>query len=291
MSRQLVIGASGQVGEHLLNALKEQGADVIGTCFSHSFEGLCPLDIRQPEAVTDLLMRMSPSVIYLPASLTNVDYCESHTAEAFAINVTGVKNVVDAAERIGARLVYFSSDYIFDGVTGPYSEDAPANPVCEYGRQKLSAEHIVALQASQSLIIRTTVVYGWERQGKNFVQRLITSLEKGESVRVPHDQVGSPTYAPELARAVVELAGQELTGVFHIVGPQRTSRFDFARAVAQCFGLDERLLQPVPTAELGQAAPRPLNAGMQVSKVTAHLSFPLSSYLEGLQKMRQEKRA
>ena len=291
MKSHLVIGASGQVGEHLMDVLRSRDVDCVGTSFSHPFDGLFQLDIRNLHDVRNLLSRVRPAVIHIPASLTNVDYCETHVEEGFAINVIGVKNIVQTVEEMGARIVYFSSDYIFDGVQGPYHEDAPANPICEYGRQKLAAEHVVALQARDHLIIRTTVVYSWERQGKNFVQRLITNLQNGQSMRVPDDQIGNPTYAPELAQAVVELVEQDLNGVFHVVGPERTSRFEFACEAAKCFGLDVHLLKPVTTSELGQKAARPLNAGMVTDKVMSYLKKPLSSYKDGLDRMVREKLA
>lgn len=289
MKSHLVIGASGQVGEHLMGVLQSRNVDCIGTSFSHSFDGLLSLDIRSRENVHSLLSRVRPAVIYIPASLTNVDYCETHPQDGYAINVLGVRNIVEAAEPLGSRIVYFSSDYIFDGINGPYPEDAPANPISEYGRQKLIAEHLVATQVENWLIIRTTVVYSWERQGKNFIQRLLTTLKSGQSMRVPDDQIGNPTYAPELARTAVDIVEQQLTGVFNIVGSERTSRFEFACEAARRFRLNVHLLQPVATSDLGQAAARPLNAGMLIDKVMPHLKTPLSSYRNGLERMAREK--
>jgi dTDP-4-dehydrorhamnose reductase len=285
VSVQLVIGASGQVGGHLLDHLQKEGRPAIGTCRQHPRAGLHQLELQDRQAVTDLLDRFEPDIVYLPAALANVDFCELHPNEAYKTNVLGTCSVVSLVNLIGAKLVYFSSDYVFDGLNGPYSETDPARPGCEYGRQKLLSEHYIALHAKNYLIVRTTVVYGWERQGKNFIQRLIDTLRIGQRIRVPIDQVGSPTYAPNLAEAVVELAIGGATGLFHVAGPKLANRYELAVAAAQAFGLDSGLIIPVRTAELEQAAVRPLQAGMRVNKAQEVLHTQLIDYLSGLRLM------
>ena len=132
------------------------------------------------------------------------------------------------------------------------------------------------------------MVYGWERQHKNFVYRLLDTLRDGKTLRVPADQVGTPTYAPDLAKAVRDLVASGARGVFHVVGPLRTSRYQFAQEAARVFGLDESLLQPVTTTGLDQTAPRPLNAGMSAEKAETALGRKLLDYREGLRVMAAE---
>ena len=291
MTRALVIGAAGQVGEHLCRTLRKNGQTVIGADLIHAAPDILALDIRNREDVNHIIESKHPDVVYLPASMSNVDYCEQHSRESYQVNVVGVENVLRVVNNLDARLVYFSSDYIFDGEDGPYAEDAPANPINEYGRQKLIAEHLIALHARDFLIVRTTVVYGWESQGKNFIFRLLRSLQAGDVVRVPVDQIGTPTFAPDLAEATVELAASSLQGVFHLVGAERVSRYEFARHAARAFGLDESLIQPVQTNELNQLARRPLNAGMKTSKARSVLKTPLIGFQAGLAQMATEKKA
>lgn len=281
----LVIGASGQIGEHLLNSLQRKGYEVIGTYNQHPRPGLHPLDLRDPEAIATMVTRCKPEIIYMPAGLSNVEYCELHPDIAWDINVPGACNVVCSANRVHARMVYFSSDYVFDGTNGPYSEMDIPRPISEYGRQKMQIEHYIALHACNYLIVRTTVVYGWEGQGKNFIYRLITILREGKRVRVPHDQIGTPTYAPNLAEVVVELTTLGAVGLFHIAGPGLVSRYDLALAAARTFGLNPELIEPVSTQEFGQVAMRPLNAGLRIEKVQGLLKTRLVDYLEGLRIM------
>jgi len=240
------------------------------------------LDITNAKSVAALLKQLRPDIVYLLASLTNVDYCELNPGEAYKINVVGTCNVVRSTNDNGAMLVYFSSDYVFDGLSGPYVETDLARPISEYGRHKLLSEHYIALYAMKYLIIRTTVVYGWESQGKNFIQRLIARLTNGEHIQVPVDQVGNPTYAPNLAEAVIEMADKGVEGLFHVAGPRLASRYEFALAAASAFKLNPVLIEPVSTLELEQPAPRPLKAGMIVDKAQGLLKTRLIDYMEGL---------
>jgi dTDP-4-dehydrorhamnose reductase len=139
-----VIGASGLVGEHLANPLGI-GDNPVATYRSNLIPSAEHLDICDAVKVKELLERLQPEIIFLPAALTNVDFCEENRDPSYTINVKGVKNVVDTSNKIEARLIYFSTDYIFDGTAGPYHEDSTANPISEYGRQKLEAEHYIAL--------------------------------------------------------------------------------------------------------------------------------------------------
>jgi dTDP-4-dehydrorhamnose reductase len=280
MKRDIVIGASGMVGAHLVATLEALGRCPVATYRTTPISCAVQLDIRQSLDLKKLFTEIKPACVYLPAALTNVDYCESHPAETYQTNVLGIKNVIDAANAVDARIVHFSSDYIFDGQNGPYSETDTANPLSEYGRQKLEA-----LFSKNNLIIRTTVIFGWERQGKNFVFRLVKSLREEAVVKVPMDQIGSPTYVNNLAQIVIELSETDLQGVVNITGPDCVSRYEFARAAARIFNLNENLLIPVQTAELHQPAKRPLNAGLKIEKLPGLTKTPLISYQKGLMLM------
>lgn len=284
MNTQLVIGASGQVGEHLLATAHASGKDVVGTHLRCPTDKTIELNICEPSAIHALFESIKPSVVYLPAAMANVDYCEQFPVESAATNVRAVENIVDEVNRIQAKLVFFSTDYVFDGASGPYSESDRPNPKCQYGVQKLFAEELIRDRANNFLIIRTTVVYGWERQRKNFVCRLLERLGAGESVKVPCDQIGTPTYAPDLARVVIQLVELDANGLFHVVGPDRMSRYEFACEIAEVFGLNRELIHPVPTCALNQVASRPLGGGL-LAKAMTQFASPLFGCRAGLLKM------
>jgi dTDP-4-dehydrorhamnose reductase len=284
MNSHLVIGSAGLIGEHLMKTGISQGINVAGVDFNNKKQNEF-IDIRQNESVVTSLYKLMPEVIYLTAAIPNVDYCEINPEETYHTNVEGVCNVVKAANKIGAKLIFFSSDYIFDGKAGPYGEDDPPNPINEYGRQKLIAEQYMAFHSNNYLIIRTTGVYGCEYHGKNFIYRLVKTLQNKQSIKVPIDQMGTPTYAPNLAKAVMELALKDIVGVYHIVGPDRINRYDFACEAARIFKLDNKLIQSTETSALKQPAKRPLLAGMKIDKVKSFLSIPLMGCKEGLRLM------
>ncbi|HXJ81990.1 MAG TPA: dTDP-4-dehydrorhamnose reductase [Candidatus Methylomirabilis sp.] len=284
--RALVIGASGQVGTALLGALRERGHDAVGTYAHHRDEGLAALDVTDHAAVERAVREARPDWVLCPAGLTHVDYCEEHPAEAFAINCDGPLHAAREARRLGAGFVFFSTEYVFDGERGPYAEGDATNPLSVYGRSKLEGERAVLAEAERAVVVRTTVVYGPDRQEKNFVYQLMRNCRNGQPMRIPQDQISSPTYNADLAQATVELCERDLHGVYHLVGDGVLDRFAFARLACDVFDLDPAGLVPVSTATLGQKAPRPLKGGLIIAKARGVLVTQLRSPEAGLRAMR-----
>jgi len=275
----LVVGASGFVGGELMRVF---GAEAAGTYHRSPREGLVPLDITDARQVSDLVDRLRPKLVIHPAAQPNVDRCESEVEESYQVNVAGTRNVAAAAARVGARFVYFSTDYLFDGAAGPYPPDAEPAPLSVYGRHKLEAEEAVRDLVADHLIARLCGVYGYHPDGKNFIMGLIAKGRRGERMLIPADQWGTPTLVENLAEAVKELALSHHVGVVHPVGPDYLSRIEFARLGAEILGLAPDFLQPVSTAELGQAARRPLRGGVDNRSTQALLKTRLVGAREGL---------
>ncbi len=266
--RALVIGGSGQIGGWLLRFLADRGHQATGTHATRPFPGLVPLDAADHDAASALIQRERPDVVFYPAGFTWVDGCERDEAKARAINLEQPLRIARTAAEAGARFVYFSTDYVFDGVAGPYAEDAPTNPLSVYGKAKLDAETALADALGDRLLtVRTCWVYGPERQGKNFAYQLIRGLSQGKTMTLPSDQISSPSYGPDIARTVLLLAEAGASGLIHVVGPEVVDRVSFAREVARAFNLDESLIAGKPTAEIGQGAPRPLNSGLLIDRL------------------------
>jgi dTDP-4-dehydrorhamnose reductase len=284
--RALVIGASGQVGGALMSALRARGHDATGTHARHPTDELEPLDITDHDAVERAIGDARAEWVLCPAGLTHVDHCEDHPAEAFTINRDGPLHAARAAQRSGAGFVFYSTEYVFDGEGGPYAEDDPVRPLSVYGQSKWEGERAVLAEIARALVIRTTVVYGPDRQEKNFVYQLIRNCRAGQRMRIPADQISSPTYNEDLAQATVELCERDLRGVYHLAGDGILDRFAFARLACEVFELDPTNLTPVDTAALGQKAPRPLKAGLLIAKARAVLRTPLRSPEAGLRAMR-----
>lgn len=285
--RALVIGASGQVGASLMDALRARGHEARGTYAKHPAPGLDPLDLSDHAAVARAVGAAHPDWIFCPAGLSHVDYCEDHADEAMAANRDGPAAAARAAEALGAGFVYYSSDYVFDGVGGPFGEDDAPHPLCVYGRSKHEGEQAVQAACRRAVIIRTSVVYGPERQEKNFVYQLIRACREGREFRLASDQRASPSYNPDVAKASVELCERGLLGLWHVAGPEVLDRYAFAALVCKEFGLDASRLSAVTTASLGQKARRPLDGGLEVGKAQGRLTTRLRPPADGLRAMRE----
>ena len=171
---------------------------------------------------------------------------------------------------MGARFLYFSTDYVFDGQDGAYSEESATHPLSVYGQAKREAEvELARLMGDRQLTMRTSWVFGPERQGKNFAYQLLKSLAGKKPMVCPEDQVSSPSYGPDVAGAAVWLAEQQTGGLIHLAGPEVMDRVQFARAIARAFGHDPGLIVGKPTSELGQEAPRPLQGGLLTGRLEA----------------------
>ena len=285
--RALVIGASGQVGARIMTTLRARGHEACGTYGHNSAPGLDPLDLSDHAAVARAVAAARPDWVFCPAGLSHVDYCEDHVDEAMAANRDGPEAAARAAESTGAGFVYYSSDYVFDGVAGPFGEDDTPRPLSVYGRSKHEGEGATARACSRAVIIRTSVVYGPEPQEKNFVYQLIRACRAGQGFRPAVDQRASPSYNPDVAAASVELCERGLLGLWHVAGAEVLDRYAFALLVCKEFGLDAARLTAVKTAALGQKASRPLDGGLKVSKAQARLTTQLRGPAEGLRAMRE----
>jgi dTDP-4-dehydrorhamnose reductase len=276
--RAAVIGGSGQIGGWLLRYLEQGGHEALGTYATVPFPGLVPLDAADLIGAAAWVRHERPDVVFYPAGFTWVDGCERDPARARAANLEQPMNLARAAADHGARFVYFSTDYIFDGKSGPYTEDDLPNPVSVYGQMKYEAEQALTGRLGDALLlVRTTWVFGPERQGKNFAYQLAKSLGDGRTLVCPSNQVSTPSYGPDVARTVLALVESGRSGLVHVAGPDWIDRVAFARALAATFGYNGGLVVPRTTAELGQPAARPLRGGLLTRRLDAWLPGAMRS--------------
>lgn len=285
----LIVGATGLVGGGVRRALESAGIPWEGTSKrAGNAPGYHFCDIEDEPNVRALVASVRPEVVVHTAALTHVDFCESHPDATRAQNVDGTRNVARAAAAVGARFVFFSTDYLFDGQTGPYREQDPVNPLSVYARSKRDGE-LEAAQCPGALIVRTTVVYGWDRASKNFLMQMHERQERGETMRVPTDQWSTPTDAQDLGECVLELLRRGARGVFHVTGSDLLTRYDFAVRAAEVLGWNAALVSPVATADLGSAAPRPLRAGLVIDKFRQFTGRTPIGVDEGLKRFKTKR--
>jgi len=281
-ARWLLVGAGGLVGSHLRAALA--GRNVIATSHRAVVPRTTTLDLTDGSAVAALVREVQPTVVVV-AVAAHVEECERDPVTTRAINVTAVERLVALAPR--AKLVVFSSEYVFDGNAGPYAEDDLVAPINEYGRQKVALEELA--RSTDHLICRASGVYGWSAARPSFVAQLVDRLGAGKRFSVPADQVITPTPALDLAAAVVDLVESGERGTVHCAGPEILARPEFARRTAMAFDLDPGLIDAVPTSSMGGRAARPANAGLRTEKLRLALGRSLSPSEIGLARMRQRE--
>lgn len=284
MERLLIVGASGLVGSRLA-ALAEGRYQVHRTFLSHPLAepGSTRLDATDREAVFRLVDRVRPALVVDTHALNNVDYCETHHEEAWRSNVDGSRNVAEASKKVGATYTFLSTDYVFDGAKATYTEEDEPRPLNHFARTKVAVEQSLAAMDFGYVVARTSVVYGMGGANKTpFARWLIGKLRRREPVRIVHDQKNNPTFADNLAQQLLALHEGGETGIFHGTGRDCLSRYDFAREIAEVFDLDVGLIIPVTTAELGQAAPRPLTVNMSTVKIDRATGIPSLRVRDGL---------
>ncbi|HEX4048814.1 MAG TPA: SDR family oxidoreductase, partial [Elusimicrobiota bacterium] len=254
----LVVGGTGLVGNALLRTWTARGRDIsAATYHCHASGGFLQLDMQNEARVRELLERLRPGVVAVPAANPFVDYCERHPAETRRVNVDGTLNVARACRAVDARMIFYSSDYVFDGSKGVYTEEDATCPINEYGRQKAETERGVLAADPRNIVLRTSGAYGWQWEPKNFVLQIRAKLSAGQEMTVAEDVRYNPTYAENLAEITADLVEAGASGIYHVVGADEIVRFEFAARAARAFGLDAGLLKPAPMSALASSTPRP----------------------------------
>jgi len=286
MNKMLVIGASGLIGNRFMELARNK-FEVYGTYNSHQIEGnnLYKLNVVNRADTFNLIKKISPDVVIDTHFLNSVDYCETHREEAWNVNVEGAKNVAEACIDYGSKLVFFSTDYVFDGKKMIYSERDKARPLNYLGINKATVEQMLELLDMNHITVRTSVVYGKGGLNKvNFVFWLIQKLKAGEKVSIVTDQKNNPTFADNIVEQVLYLLKKNKRGIYHITGRECLSRYDFSLKIADVFGLNPDLINPITSVELHQMAKRPTVVNMSVAKVERETGLKQDDVLTGLKK-------
>ncbi len=247
----LVTGAAGQLGTELVSVFERGGHEVVGT--THA-----TLDISQSSAVEECVAGVKPNFIVHAAAWTAVDACESDAEKAFAVNGTATASLVSAAEKVGARVAYVSTDYVFDGKkTSPYVETDAVNPQSVYGASKLAGERVLR---DVDLTVRISWVCGFH--GANMVKTILRIAAAQPELTFVNDQVGHPTFADDAAGMIATLVEHKQRGIFHVTNQGAVSWHEFAQEVLRAAGLNPSRVLPVATADLQppRPAPRPANS-------------------------------
>lgn len=291
--RILITGSNGLVGQALINELSSNSQyEIIATSLHHNrhagsnyfFEILDITNISQVNYVFDLY---KPDVVIHSAAISQIDFCEKNKDIAWSVNVDGTKNIAVASAKISAKIIYLSSDFVFDGVEGMYAENDAPKPVSFYGNTKLEAEKIIQNYAGKWAIVRTVLVYGmnYRINRANILTWVIDSLKEEKAIQVVNDQYRTPTLDSDLADGIFKIIEKSAEGIFHISGKEYLSVYEFALTIAEVFQFDASLISPVTSLSLNQTGRRPAKTGFDISKAIRELEYSPSGIKEGLEKL------
>ena len=247
----LITGASGFVGGHLIRAASAAGWHTAG--FFHtsdlpSTSGCTAhhVDITDGNAVASAFDDLQPSVVIHCAAVAGIGICADDKHKATAVNIEGTRNIVESVARTGAYLIYVSTDLVFDGVQGYYRECDPPAPACYYGTTKYAGELITISSGCRYSIARLATVYGHGiGNSVNFLDKLLGQLQRGETSELFDDEYRSFVFIDDVCVKLLKLAADQMSGIFHIAGPERLSAYDFGLKVAKCHGFNKTLLHPI----------------------------------------------
>ncbi len=299
LRRILIIGANGFLGTNIIQ-IRDQNPNIFHDSFfiaadlqNTNIEKAIPfyyIDITNHNDTFKKIVEISPDIIILTAAMTNVDQNEIDKDIATKINTEGPKNVLKACEKICSKLIFMSTDFVFDGKKqGYYTEEDIPNPLNHYATTKYNAELAIINSKVEYTICRTAVLYGWNPQKLNFFTWVLEKLQKNEKLTIVTNQINNPTYVKNLAEIILKLVEKDTSGIYHTVGKDSLSRYEMALKCAEIFNYDTNLI--IPINEINQKALRPNNASLDITKLKRLIGSDIDIYSleEGLEDMKIDR--
>jgi dTDP-4-dehydrorhamnose reductase len=276
----LITGSNGMLGTDFVDLLKSRKASLDPNLeFIEAPHEV--LDITHEDTVSDFISTRAPDIIVNCAAFTNVDKCETESEAAFKVNSSGPKYLATAAKECGARLIHISTDFVFDGNGDrPYIEKDQTNPLSEYGRTKLEGERNIRSHCNSYLIVRTSWLFG--HNGINFAAKMLELAEHNKELSIVTDEIGSPTYTPDLAGALWTLIKQESEGVINVSNDGSCSRYEWAEYIFEMMGCKIKI-NPIKSSEYKRPAKVPLNSTLNCQKFTTITGMRMRPWQEAVE--------
>ncbi len=297
----IVIGANGFLGTNIFKfrnseLVSNQNLNLVAADLDNtnlpSDISFYSIDITNYEQLDKKITKLSPDIIILTAAMTNVDQCEANKKLATKINVMGSLNVVKVCKKTNSKLVFLSTDFIFDGIRKKgysYKERDIPNPLCHYAKTKHKAELIIFSSGIEYLICRTAVLYGWNKEKLNFITWILNNLEQNKPLSIVTDQINSPTFIVNLVQIILKLIEKNAKGIYHTAGNCTLNRYEIALKCAELFEYNKKLITPIDSIE--QNAIRPKNVALDINKLKRLIELELKIYNleEGLIYMKEHR--
>jgi len=289
MKRLLATGAGGLLGSEIVESAEGRYVVYPTHATRSLFSNSLRMDITDKSEVKHAFNKVRPDIVIHTAALTNVDKCETDKNYALKVNTEGTKILAEACNLVNAKIVYVSTDYVFDGEKGLYTEEDEPNPINHYGLTKLMGEKHAATLCESFVILRTSVLYGVHPEKPNFAKWVISTLKEGKPLNVVEDHYNSPTFAENLAKVILEIVDKGLKGLFHTSGGERISRYRFALKIAETFNFNARLIKPIKMNELkAWTVKRPKDSSLCVDKIKKQIDTKILDTTQGLREMKRK---
>lgn len=279
----LIIGASGLLGSKIYEKFLEN-YKTIGTYSKNKEKNLYFYDMMQKDLT--IFKEIKPNIVIHTAGLTKLDPCETNKEETYKINVAGTENIIKGCKLNNSKIVYISTDFVFDGKKGNYNEEDITNPLSYYAKTKLKSEEIVKNSGLDYIIARVAVLYG-AKQNNKLVSWCVDNLKNQEYVTLIADHIRTPTLVDDIAKALNVLIQKNRTGTYHIAGSEKLSAFSMGVRIAEVFNFDKKYLKPITANRFKQIAPRPKDSSLNIKKLQAE-GIRMSSFTEGLNKIKNQ---
>jgi len=269
----LVTGSAGLVGQQVVKYLSK--SNQVFSCYNESkpeYGNSVKMDLKNWEQIHSVLTEKKPNIVIHLGAMTGVDLCETQQDNALKINSQATEILAKECSKINSFMVYVSTDYVFNGNSGLYKENDATNPLGFYGKSKLLGEKSIQNFSSNWCIARTSTPFGLHPTKKSFPIWVIENLQKQKQIDVLTDQFTSPTYVPNLSRMLIEISERHLTGIIHVAGASKISRYEMASLVSDKLDLDEKLLREISINDIKWEARRPKDSSLNVSKAISILN-------------------
>lgn len=278
MKKTAVIGASGYIGSHLLRKYRTEFPNCVGTSFRHNQPGLHNFDLRKPDIAILQLEETDHEAVAIASAIPNINWCESHVSESYALNVEGTLNLVKQLSRTGIKTIFFSSDYVFDGNSKEkYIDSEETNSITEYGKQKTIVEKEIPNLTGNYLICRLSKIYGTTWKDNTLIDCAADELLRGKTILAAHDQFFSPTHVDDVVRMLLYAQEVNANGVVHLCNSFSYSRFQILSRLAERLQVSPYLVKSVPLHSIPSMEKRPLNTSLQSSNIFTELQLSLIS--------------
>ena len=290
--RILIVGANGMLGQRTVEFYSTlNDIELLATSVEdkYVFDGIeyIQSDISNRNEIKKIVYDFCPDFIVNAAAFTNVDLSETERELAWKINVNGVEYLSEAARVLDSHLIHISTDYIFDGKSGPYTENDTPNPLGYYARTKLASENVLKISGIKYTILRTNILYGTAKFSRpDFVKWVVDSLRSKKQIRIVDDQINNPTFIDDLVQGINKIIELHKEGIYNIGGNEFLSRYNFTLMIADFFSLDKSLISQIKTEELNQPARRPLKSGLITIKAQSELGYKPHTIIESLELMK-----